>query len=398
MLNAILIIFIFFLVTFLKTKDFFTVLPNLSCNSITTTDERPVFEKNITQCTRIPPRLLTPESVHDLRPDDIKYVMALGDSITAGFAAKGRLCNGSPLTLRNLNENRGVSFAAGGDENAETIPNFINFYRGDVVGASVGDHLVEVCAGKLCPKNQYRPEVDRLNAAQSAASVVNLLHEVQYLLEQLKKMPADFTKSFKFMNLLIGANDICNICTTEKASPHEFESNLRATLEIIEQNVPNTIVNIMGLFNVSQVYAFSKGKSYCRWLYVLPQVQFGCACAFLPGRLGEINRARMDEITMKYNQAIQRIIDDYASRPPKPSFGLIYQQFNLNLMTFPIEAVSNIDCFHPSLLSHQYTAKVIWNNLPVPQFSRNPDVVWDPDLGTRCLMEDDRIRTIHDKS
>ncbi|CAG8615056.1 4971_t:CDS:2, partial [Ambispora gerdemannii] len=386
MLNTILIAAIFLVgfLEFLKTKDLLDALPNLifSYNSITTNKRHPVFEKNITQCARIPPRLFTPESVHDLRPDDIKYIMALGDSITAGFVAKGHY-NGCPLTLHNLNENRGISFAAGGDEDAETIPNFIKFYRSDdVVGASVG---------KLCFINQYKPEVDHLNAAQSAAQTTNLLHEVHYLLEQLEKIPADFTKSFKFMNIFIGSNDICNVCTIEKVSPREFEKNIRATLKIIEQNIPNTIVNIMGLFNVSQVYAFAKGKSHCRWLYVLPQIQFGCACAFLPGRIGDFNRARMDEITMQYNQVIKRIINDYASRPPNPSFGLIYQEFNLDLMTFPIEAVSNVDCFHPSLISHQYIAKVIWNNLPVSQLSRQSDIVWDPELGVRCLVAEDRI-------
>ncbi|KAK9765225.1 hypothetical protein K7432_006603 [Basidiobolus ranarum] len=69
--------------------------------------------KDISQCPRLTPRSSVPTSVGDLRADDIKVFMALGDSITAGFAAKG-IQNDRFLSFKSFYENRGASYAAGG--------------------------------------------------------------------------------------------------------------------------------------------------------------------------------------------------------------------------------------------------------------------------------------------
>ncbi|KAG9292438.1 hypothetical protein G9A89_015308 [Geosiphon pyriformis] len=354
---------------------------------------KPLFVSNITSCPSLPPRFFGAKSVHDLRPDDIKYVMALGDSITAGFFAKGKY-HGHPLTIKNLKEHRGVSFAMGGDKNAESLANFIKFYRRDVIGASVGSHLVEICAGNFCPDNRYKPFFDRLNAAQSGAMATNLEHEMRYLLNQLAKYNAT-RKDYKFLNLFMGSNDICNICTRNYVAPLEFEKNIRKTLESIRRYIPNTVVNLMGVFNVSQVYEFSHGKEYCRWFKDLPQVQFGCPCAFLPGQIGKKKRQEMDKVTVLYKSAIERIAMEYAQKHNRdPSFAVVYQPIDVNLTTFPIEAVSNIDCFHPSLNTHALMAKSLWNNLPITSSLRSASIKWNPELPIRCFTATDRIRTL----
>jgi len=58
----------------------------------------------------------TPKDIYDLRPNNIKVVMALGDSITAAYGVMGN--------PGGLNEFRGKSWSIGGDDNATTIPNF----------------------------------------------------------------------------------------------------------------------------------------------------------------------------------------------------------------------------------------------------------------------------------
>ncbi|KAG0183194.1 hypothetical protein DFQ29_009270 [Apophysomyces sp. BC1021] len=63
----------------------------------------------------------------------------------AAFGAKG--IQGSILNVSSLYEYRGVSFAAGGDGNVSTVPNFIKRYNPRLLGASVGEHLVEYCEG-----------------------------------------------------------------------------------------------------------------------------------------------------------------------------------------------------------------------------------------------------------
>lgn len=83
----------------------------------------------------------------------------------AGFAAKG-IQDSNFFNIKNLYENRGVSFAMGGvsyagfylvpsfnliqqDPNVVTVPNIMNYYSYNLVGSSVGDHVISICFGKL---------------------------------------------------------------------------------------------------------------------------------------------------------------------------------------------------------------------------------------------------------
>ena len=54
----------------------------------------------------------------------------------------------------------------------------------------------------------------------------------------------------------------------------------------------------------------------------------------------------MDETAMEYNKAIRNVVNYYASRR-SDSFAVMYQEFDLDLSTFPVESLSNVDCFHP---------------------------------------------------
>ncbi|CAF5202775.1 unnamed protein product, partial [Rotaria magnacalcarata] len=56
------------------------------------------------QCTALTPSPTVPTSVHALRPADIKYIGAIGDSLTAANGAKAWTIIGL------LTENRGVSW------------------------------------------------------------------------------------------------------------------------------------------------------------------------------------------------------------------------------------------------------------------------------------------------
>ena len=39
-------------------------------------------------------------------------------------------------------------------------------------------------------------------------------------------------------------------------------------------------------------------------------------------------------------------------------FGIMYSPDNCDFSNWPVQAFSNFDCFHPSVLGHQFTAKV----------------------------------------
>ncbi|RGB37149.1 hypothetical protein C1646_622284 [Rhizophagus diaphanus] len=381
----IIFIFVFFTILLIQCSTSFNPQIHFSINNSRK------FVKDITQCPKLKPRQTPPKSVHDLRIDDIKVIMAIGDSITAGFGAKGHHAN-IPIDIHNLHENRGVSFSIGGDPGAVTIANFIKHYSPELIGSSTGDHLVELCYGLICPPYQYKPKKDRFNAAQSGMMASNLTIELNYLLDQLYKEPMEVVlKSYKYLTFFIGSNDICFRCSNDLPwlTSKQFEDYLKSTLEIIKREIPNTVVNLLGVFNVSQVYNFHK-EEYCKgWGLV---AEYECSCAFAPGIFGTLNRKKMDETAMEYNKAIRNVVDYYASHK-SDSFAVMYQEFDIDLTTFPVEGLSNIDCFHPSTKSHDFITKIFWNNLVLPASKRGGRIEWEDNVGIRCFEENDRINT-----
>ncbi|CAG8558485.1 11190_t:CDS:2 [Gigaspora margarita] len=389
------------------TKSFFSILFLIyilpHCNAqinfisskltqkiFSTSSQYNVFVNDIALCPPLTPRISPPANVHDLRPDDIKMIMALGDSITAGFLANA-ICDENNTTMK-LHEYRGVSYAMGGDIGAVSIANFFKHYSPELKGASLGYHLVEVCYGVICPPKQYKPEQDQMNAAQSGSLAKNLDYQVEYLLRQFEKEPEEIKNSWKFLNVFIGSNDICLQCL-KIIQKHEttFEDYVYDALEKIRTNIPNVIVNIVGNFNVSQIYKVTRGQTkYCKKLGVLPN--FECECAFLESPEGDKKRQNMDDLSQKYNAAINRIVQNYADHP-SDTFAVVYQPFDLDLMSFPIDALSCADCFHPSLKLHEHSAKLLWNNFIIPSKSRYDPVKWDPLKKIRCWNDDDRIAT-----
>jgi phospholipase B1 len=139
---------------------------------------------------------------------DIKVIAALGDSITAAFAADG--LEGGPL------EYRGQSWSIGGDPNATTLANFFKNYSPEVQGASVGVHTPEVCLGvEFCPDGQYWPTMDNLNSAQSGAWIQNWPRMFDFLMKQMQSNPKiDYQKDWKVLTVFIGANVRLSSCNS----------------------------------------------------------------------------------------------------------------------------------------------------------------------------------------
>lgn len=324
-------------------------------------------------CPPLPPRNAT--SVHDLRPSDIKVVMAMGDSMTAGFAIMGR------STISLLDEWRGLSGFVGGDPGAITLPNFFQHYSPDVIGASVGAHFLEWAGW------DHHPEQDRLNAAQSNAGAIDLQSQLDYLLAQIAANPKiDMANDWKFLNLIIGANDVCGLCFNKELPPISsvgdyYERNLRNVIQMASLKIPRLFFTILPMFNVSQVYWISQSSSYCANVHnVFP---FECICAF---DSNQQKRTYIDSILVEFNKRIYKIAADWKARPSQ-TFAVQIQPFTANLIIPDTSYLSTLDCFHPSLLAHQKFAISIWNSLVTPwakkkQFFNPNDALLCPDANT----------------
>jgi len=300
-----------------------------------------------------------PKDINDLRPNNIKVVMALGDSITAAFGVMGN--------AGKADEFRGKSWSIGGDENATTVPNFLSTYVPDIQGAALGSHVLEYCSGPFCPPYQYHPELDKFNAAQSGGMIMDLpQHEMDFLLKQVYNNPnIDIQNDWKLLSILIGANDICDCCTTNKSytGPDAFEKYLMETLERVRSTLPRTFVNLIVGFNLSEVYYLGRKSLYCE---VHQRVlSWECGCIF--DKNANATRLEVDIVTQLYNQRLYKIAAYYKTQQYK-DFAVIVQPFlaKTNASEFPLEFLSTIDCFHPSLYAHETMAVALWNSMLTP--------------------------------
>jgi phospholipase B1 len=290
--------------------------------------------------------------------------MSLGDSITAGFGIMG--------TQGDMNEFRGKSWNIGGDQNATTLANFLRHYTPDIQGFSLGEHVVEVCYGVLCPPFQYHPKQDVLDSAQSGAMVSDLVnHEFDYLLKMLKSNPSiNFKEDWKVLSILIGANDLCASCTfIDKGflDPDDFEAHLSAVLENVRTNIPRVFVNVVEMFNLSQVYDLSLKTNRCAEIH--RDLWIECDCIFKSDAAK--TRAEVDEYVQAYN-ARSRGLAAYYQAFGDPQFMVVAQPFmrNTALKDQPTDILSTLDCFHPSLIAHEALATALWNNMLTPAASK----------------------------
>ncbi|ORZ00312.1 hypothetical protein BCR43DRAFT_433121 [Syncephalastrum racemosum] len=288
-----------------------------------------------------------PANASDLRPDDIKVIGALGDSIMAGFAMEGMNPDGTGLlNISSIDEFRGQSYGAGGDAGAVTLPNFVNHYNSSLKGASLGRHLVEFCQSDICLDFFRFPKKDVLNSALSGAIAQNLDAEIDFLIHQMKSLPGvDYQNDWKMISIQIGSNDQCASCLTpwsSQVTAEKYGQYVEAAIQRIQNEIPRTLVNLLGVFKVSPVYYLTKNQSdYCHPLLNQDQLQFNrveCSCFFE----NENGLTKMDTLVDSYNSKLDAIYRKYQSQNNE-SFALAYQPANVDVSTFPVDVLRYVE-------------------------------------------------------
>jgi len=321
-------------------------------------------------CPKLPPPPPA-TNVRQLRPGNIKAIMAMGDSITAGFAMLG-------YPPEDLLEWRDHVFSIGGADGAATLPNLFAKYNPNLQGAA------QSWTFPMQPGAW-------LDAGVSHASVQDTPPQVAYLVNQLQttyKTKVDFQNDWKLLTLFIGANNLCGACRNGSSTlPPFFESQLENTLNLIEKSLPRTFVNIMPIFNISGVYYAGKNYVYCELLWSI--IKKECSCVET-GNKTDLDL--MDFRATQFNAITEKLALQFSAKN-NPNFTVVSQPgvSGIAIQNFGEVYLSGLDCFHPSLCANQAFTYQIWNNMfsPIGKKSSSPDTT---NLKFYCPTVDDFLQ------
>eukprot|EP01128_Nolandella_sp_AFSM9_P007211 TRINITY_DN3890_c0_g1_i1.p1 TRINITY_DN3890_c0_g1~~TRINITY_DN3890_c0_g1_i1.p1 ORF type:complete len:376 (+),score=73.28 TRINITY_DN3890_c0_g1_i1:56-1183(+) len=309
-------------------------------------------------CPYVPASEFVPTSVLKLRPADIQGVMAMGDSITAGFAMAGNFPH-------NIFEFRGLVFSIGGDEFTDgtgdtktlSVPRFLHQYNNNITGFSTGLSLLKTKGASL-------------NAAVSGAKSTELAEQVQYLKSQVATTYHGLASKWKLLTLFIGANDICSVCREGRSveqTADSFETQLRSTLSDVHKAFPMTFVNVMNIFDITGVWKAASPSEFCRsrWSDLGDLGINECSCM----KKNNSTRDMIAEVTPLVNNAVNKVAEEFSSEVTgDDKFHVVAQPAiqDIQVDKFGLSFLSTFDCFHPSLPADEIFSYLLWNNMFTP--------------------------------
>ena len=298
--------------------------------------------------------------IRSLKVSDVRIVMAMGDSATAGFGATGGLI-----------ENRGAAWSIGGDERATTLANFFRHFNADVMGFSAGNHALEMHG------QPHHFEQDGLNAAQSGAVVQDMESQVDYLEAAIKRMGhrADMENDWKVLTLWVGGNNICSVCLGKpEDSPAAFETALDRALQRLRQRIPRVFVNLIPYGPMSRLKLLGQQNPMCSLVHAFANE---CPCAFRARNQTDVTA--MDNAVVAYNRVLHALAKKY-DRLRDPQFAVVVQPFMQEAHIPDATFLSSLDCFHPSLLAHETMAVHLWNSMFAPHARKTQTLIpnWKP--------------------
>lgn len=320
--------------------------------------------KQAFNCTVIPPSDTVPQSVHRLRPGDIKVIGAMGDSLTAARGAD----NG---VVGMLFDYKGLSWSVGGDSSFESftsLPNILRNYNPGLYGMSTGLGIFS----------------SHFNVAVSGDKVEHMLGQAQNLAKKmLNDHNVNYANDWKLITIFIGGNDLCASCKDLKYTVDRYKQDLQAALDYLHANVPRAMVNMVEILDIEMVYGLKEGF-FCNVLHL-----FICQCVAYPLSSKSIEKARM--LRIGYQDVASELANS-GRYDTRDDFTVVAQPFYRNT-ELPRTADGGIDysyfaadCFHYSKRGQEETAQALWNNMVEPVGSKRTK--WTPGEPIECPSEE----------
>lgn len=136
-----------------------------------------------------------------------------------------------------------------------------------------------------------------------------------------------FVKKKGFYNVLDNAN--------------HYEDYMRKVLFRIHDEIPRVFVNVVSMFNLSQLYNVSKESKYCEEVH--KTIGFlECPCAFTQNTT---SRLFLDVMATEYNKRIYKVVAEINSRISSDEFAVVVQPFLERIKIPSLAWLSTLDCF-----------------------------------------------------
>ncbi|XP_033847318.1 phospholipase B1, membrane-associated-like [Periophthalmus magnuspinnatus] len=306
-------------------------------------------------CVDLNPSPSIPNSVHELRPGDVKVVAAMGDSLTAGNGVGSNPNN----LLDVLTQYRGLSWSIGGDDNltsVTTLPNILKHFNPNVTGFSLG-------TGK-----QTSPQA-ALNQAVGGATSQSLLTQAQALVKRMKNdSKINFAEDWKVITIFIGGNDLCDFCKNSLLySVETYIKNVRETLDYLHKEVPRAMVNLVEPLHITPLREMHLDTSLkCpTWL-----VNILCPCVIMP-KDNSAAMQQLETLNRNYQTALHELVET-GRYDTHSNFTVVVQPFFREIVVprlpdgRPDRSYFSPDCFHLSQKAHKLMARSLWNNMLEP--------------------------------
>ena len=284
----------------------------------------------------------------NLKPSDISYIYAIGESLTVGWAVKGM-----PI------EYRGVGFSIGGDKGAITLPNLMmsvpEYPPENLFGMSYGQKMMSI-DDKSCFSNYKRCQG---NAAINGANIQRASYQVDYLeyFEKINSKSYHFDK-WKIITVFSGLSDVVfynkSVSKGNPTPPLVFRQNFRNLLNKLSDKLGKQFVNVIALpENLLEISKIMNGTSkICKMIDWMDHQ---------PGGIHWVNETKWNDAAKCFNQ----IIEDEVNNFNENNYSHIFVSIQPFLKKWKprSDEFEKLDCFHPNLQMEQKVAIALWNSM-----------------------------------
>eukprot|EP00040_Diaphanoeca_grandis_P038567 m.256773 g.256773 ORF g.256773 m.256773 type:complete len:372 (+) comp34681_c0_seq1:128-1243(+) len=316
-----------------------------------------------------------------LHPGHVRYVMAMGDSITAAFAARATL-----LEARDASWSIGV-----GSDDQLTLPHLLEYYSPKVEGQSTKAVLPKDIAHM--PHNDWHPETDHMNVAESEGAVHrgSMVEQWGFLSSQFSKYP-DFDTEWKVLTVWMFANDVCGECKPNDPSPAYLDAwaaGYEALLTNVSSTMKNVYVNVISTLDLSNIARLQRSKEFCNveHKYILKE----CGCI---DRGNATELVKLDETVHLFNSRLHNITAEWYTKlrtmGREKDMAVVTQSFQEGIgKNLDISFLNNLDCFHPSTKAHEDLAIGLWNSMLCTDDRKNRcNETFTPNIQPTCPTVD----------